>query len=79
MCGIAGKLSLDSPGNISLDLIQRMIGILQHRGPDECGIFIDDWIGLGHARLSIIDLAGGSQPIHNKDQTLWIMLNLRMI
>lgn len=75
MCGIAGKFSLSLTGNISLELIQRMIGILQHRGPDESGMYIDDWIGLGHARLSIIDLSGGSQPIHNEDQSLWMVYN----
>ncbi len=75
MCGIAGKFVQNSPRKISVELMQSMIGILQHRGPDECGIYIDDYIGLGHARLSIIDLAGGSQPIHNEDQSLWIVYN----
>jgi len=52
-----------------------MAGALNHRGPDETGIFLDDSIGLGHTRLSIIDLSGGSQPIHNEDETLWIIFN----
>ena len=52
-----------------------MIGAIRHRGPDEFGVFIDDWAALGHARLSIIDLAGGCQPIHNEDKTLWIIYN----
>jgi len=75
MCGIAGVLNLKNPGSISLDLIKRMIAALYHRGPDESGIYLDDRIGLGHARLSIIDLSGGSQPIHNEDETLWIVYN----
>lgn len=53
----------------------RMVGALDHRGPDETGLYLDDSIGLGHARLSIIDLSGGSQPIHNEDGTLWIVYN----
>jgi len=52
-----------------------MTGALVHRGPDESGIYIDDHIGLGHARLSILDLSGGAQPIHNEDETLWITYN----
>ena len=48
---------------------------MHHRGPDESGAYVDDRIGLGHARLSIIDLAGGTQPIHNEDETIWIVYN----
>lgn len=75
MCGITGKLCLEAPGDISLELIEEMTAIIRHRGPDEIGVYIDDWVGLGHARLSIIDLAGGVQPIHNEDKTLWIVYN----
>lgn len=52
-----------------------MVGIIRHRGPDESGIYMDPHIGLGHARLSIIGLEGGSQPISNEDGTLWIVYN----
>jgi len=52
-----------------------MVSSLHHRGPDASGIYIDDRAGLGHARLSIIDLAGGDQPIHNEDEFLWIVYN----
>ena len=55
--------------------MKRMIGALHHRGPDESGIYLDDWVGLGHARLSIIDLSGGTQPIHNENKNLWIVYN----
>lgn len=75
MCGIAGKYSFSSSSRISVDSIHKMIGIINYRGPDESGIYVDDSIGLGHARLSIIDLAGGVQPIHNEDSTLWIVYN----
>jgi len=52
-----------------------MVGALYHRGPDESGFYLDDHVGLGHARLSIIDLPGGTQPIHNEDRSLWIVYN----
>jgi len=52
-----------------------MIGQLRHRGPDGDGFFCDDQAGLAHARLSIIDLAGGRQPIHNEDRTVWVSFN----
>jgi len=75
MCGIAGKFIFDGLSTVNPDLLQNMIGIVNHRGPDECGYYIDDNIGLGHARLSIIDLSGGTQPIHNENKTLWIVYN----
>lgn len=75
MCGITGIYNINSRGSITVDTLNRMVRVLHHRGPDESGIYIDDHVGLGHARLSIIDLAGGSQPIHNEDQTLWIIYN----
>lgn len=75
MCGIAGIINRKESGAVSQENVRRMIEVLHHRGPDEAGIYLDDWIGLGHTRLSIIDLAGGSQPIHNEDKTLWIVYN----
>lgn len=58
-----------------MDTLGKMTAVLQHRGRDESGIYIDDHIGLGHARLSIIDLHSGTQPIHNENKTLWIVFN----
>jgi len=55
--------------------MRQMLGMLRHRGPDEFGILLDGEVGLGNARLSIIDLSGGSQPIANEDETLWIVFN----
>jgi asparagine synthase (glutamine-hydrolysing) len=75
MCGIAGICGLSRPCGASVDMLQKMVGIVRHRGPDEVGIYIDDWAGLGHARLSIIDLSSGTQPVHNEDQTMWIVYN----
>jgi asparagine synthase (glutamine-hydrolysing) len=75
MCGITGILNLTEPNKISVDVIAKMAGYLNHRGPNESGIYIDDWIGIAQTRLSIIDLTGGTQPIHNEDKTLWIVFN----
>jgi len=52
-----------------------MLGSIRHRGPDQFGIYLDDHVGLGNARLSIIDLGGGQQPIRNEDGSLWIVFN----
>ena len=73
MCGIAGICHIDGPDSVSLDTIKSMVGVLHHRGPDEAGIYLDDRVGLGHARLSIIDLSSGTQPIHNEDEILRIV------
>jgi len=75
MCGIAGKYSFSSSKPISPHDISRMVQIMNYRGPDETGWYVDDVVGLGHARLSIIDLAGGVQPIYNEDKTMWIVYN----
>ena len=52
-----------------------MMGEITHRGPDESGIYVDDYVGLGHTRLSIVDLTGGTQPIHNETGRFWIVYN----
>jgi asparagine synthase (glutamine-hydrolysing) len=57
------------------DEMRQMLALLRHRGPDEFGVLLDRECGLGSARLSIIDLAGGSQPIPNEDESLWIVFN----
>ena len=75
MCGIAGIFHYQTSRNISLQLLQRMMGALHHRGPDENGIYLDDRIGLVHTRLSIIDLTSGTQPIHNEDKTLLVIIS----
>ncbi len=75
MCGISGILNLKNPASINTDHLRRMTFALRHRGPDETGVYVDDWVGLAQSRLSIIDLSGGSQPIHNEDKTLWIVFN----
>ena len=75
MCGIAGYFQLNGPTEPDHDLVRRMVRIIRHRGPDEFGAFFDDRCGLGQARLSIIDLSTGSQPLSNEDGTLWITFN----
>ncbi len=75
MCGISGIFNFEANNHISLDVLREMILALHHRGPDEFGIFRDEQVGLSSARLSIIDLAGGSQPISNEDETMWIVFN----
>jgi len=74
MCGICG---VSRVGNVAFDpdLVRRMIGAIRHRGPDDCGIYTDARVGLGHARLSIIDLEGGRQPMSIADGSLWITFN----
>ena len=75
MCGIAGIFDTHGKNRISDSPLRPMIGALHHRGPDQKGVYLDDAVGLGQARLSIIDLASGGQPIHNEDRTVWIVLN----
>ena len=75
MCGIAGYIQDKSNPDSRPELIGRMLNIIRHRGPDELGVFHDDYCTLGHARLSIIDLSGGSQPLGNEDGSLWITFN----
>ncbi len=75
MCGICGKLNFNGKG-ISRDLLKRMCRSFSYRGPDDEGIFIAPPIGLGHRRLSIIDLsAAGHQPMTNEDKTIWLVFN----
>src|ERR1700730_11784246 len=75
MCGIAGMVQTHPDGAVHNPLIHRMCEAIIHRGPDGEGIFVKDGIGLGMRRLSIIDLAGGQQPVFNEDRTAWIVFN----
>jgi len=74
MCGIAGIFSLDGMA-VAPESLSRMIRMLAHRGPDDTGFHAEHGMGLAHARLSIIDLAGGKQPMCNEDSSLWITFN----
>ncbi|MSR64383.1 MAG: asparagine synthase (glutamine-hydrolyzing) [Verrucomicrobiae bacterium] len=75
MCGIAGIVNLAAGAPPDERQLRQMLAMIRHRGPDEFGIYLDDAVGLGNARLSIIDLSGGQQPIANEDGTLWIVFN----
>jgi asparagine synthase (glutamine-hydrolysing) len=75
MCGICGIASPASAEPVSAALLQAMCRTIVHRGPDDEGIFTGDGAGLGTRRLSIIDLAGGHQPLSNEDGTIWISHN----
>lgn len=75
MCGIAGKLNFDSEDRIERSDIESMLTPIAHRGPDARGIHLDRNVGLGHCRLSIIDVDGGNQPMANEDETIWIVFN----
>src|SRR5438309_1764516 len=74
MCGISGIVSCDGP-LVDQDLLTRMLAAIRHRGPDGSGVYTDGTAALGHVRLSIIDIGGGRQPMHNEDATLWITFN----
>ena len=69
MCGIVGFNWRDEK------LLEQMMAVVAHRGPDESGIYLDDHVSLGHQRLKIIDLVTGKQPIHNEDNSLQIVFN----
>jgi len=75
MCGIAGKFNFDRSRPIDRDCLAAMTDAVRHRGPDADGFYIADGIGLGHRRLSIIDLATGDQPLANEDGTVWVVFN----
>ena len=73
MCGITGIIDINSTPERGL--IERMNRIMQHRGPDGEGYYLDGPVALGHRRLSIIDLSGGKQPLSNEDGTVWVTFN----
>lgn len=75
MCGIAGMVNLKEASPPERAALLRMVSALKHRGPDEFGAYCDARAALGHARLSIIDLASGQQPMANAQRTLWIVFN----
>jgi len=75
MCGIAGYYQLNDKRPPDRELLSQMVAMVRYRGPDEFGAYFDDRCALGQARLSIIDLSSGSQPLCNEDETIWITFN----
>jgi asparagine synthase (glutamine-hydrolysing) len=73
MCGIAGKIDFGGP--VDPAVLHRMCAVMEHRGPDSRGVFVENDVGLGIQRLAIIDVAGGDQPIFNEDRTVAVVLN----
>src|SRR5665647_1660291 len=77
MCGITGfidsrKYLTEANGE---SILNRMITRIHHRGPDDCGLYLEPGMGMGNVRLSIIDISGGYQPLSNEDGSLWIVYN----
>ncbi|WP_426077658.1 XrtA/PEP-CTERM system amidotransferase [Janthinobacterium sp. PSPC3-1] len=75
MCGIVGIFDLQGQRDIEAKLLARLTHSLRHRGPDEDGMHREPGLGLGHRRLSVIDLASGQQPLFNADRSVAIVFN----
>src|SRR5262245_39011250 len=75
MCGIAGQFNFERFEPVDRSAIYRMTRAIAHRGPDDEGYLLQGPIGLGFRRLSIIDLAGGHQPMSDVEQTVWVTFN----
>jgi asparagine synthase (glutamine-hydrolysing) len=75
MCGIAGLVNTDLGQRIEAATIHRMCQAMVHRGPDDEGVYVKDGTGFGMRRLSIIDLAGGHQPVFSEDLSVWVVFN----
>ena len=75
MCGIVGIFDLKAKRPMPRELVSRMNDSQLHRGPDEVGLHFEPGLGLGHRRLSIIDLSTGQQPLFNEDGSVVIVYN----
>src|SRR5262245_18082015 len=75
MCGITGIVDLRGERPPDESLLRAMNGLLIHRGPDGDGFHFEPGVGLGHRRLSIIDLEGGKQPLYNEDGSVVVTFN----
>ncbi|MBN2092539.1 hypothetical protein JW964_23155, partial [candidate division KSB1 bacterium] len=75
MCGICGILNFNRNEKVDESIVRQMCKVITHRGPDDEGVYVQENVGIGMRRLSIIDLSGGHQPICNEDGTVWIVFN----
>jgi asparagine synthase (glutamine-hydrolysing) len=75
MCGIAGAINWGADAPVELETVRHMLALIHHRGPEAAGVHLAQRAALGHARLSIIDVDGGLQPIANEDGTIWVVCN----
>ena len=75
MCGIIAIVHLHREEAVDASLLGSMCNAIHHRGPDDAGIHVDGPVGLGFRRLSIIDIAGGHQPLSNETGAVWVVFN----
>src|SRR5712692_2791378 len=75
MCGICGQFNFNRQDSVERSILRRMTETMVHRGPDDEGYYVSGPVGLGFRRLSIIDLAGGHQPMSDIDETVWVIFN----
>src|SRR5579884_1116048 len=75
MCAICGIVNFKATDQVNRQVLEQMTNVQAHRGPDDHGYFLEGNAGLGHRRLSIIDLSGGSQPIFNEDRSIAVVFN----
>src|SRR5258707_6424101 len=75
MCGIAGVMKFGGEARADAGALRRMCDVIAHRGPDDDGFYTDGPVGIGMRRLSIVDVAGGHQPISNEDGSITIRFN----
>src|SRR5512134_2800950 len=75
MCGIAGIVASDALHPDDRHRAVRMRDVVEHRGPDGAGLYLDEHAALAHRRLSIVDLAGGHQPLSSEDGGVWVTYN----
>ncbi|MEO5898379.1 MAG: asparagine synthase (glutamine-hydrolyzing) [Vicinamibacterales bacterium] len=75
MCGIAGIVASDQLHTDERETVVAMRDVISHRGPDDAGLYVDAYAGLGHRRLSIVDVSAGHQPLSNEDDSIWIVFN----
>ena len=75
MCGICGQYNFGSRAPVLRQDIERMARSISHRGPDDEGYYLAGPLGFGFRRLSIIDLAGGHQPMSDQEESVWVIFN----
>src|SRR5689334_22477001 len=74
MCGIVGVVSSNGQ-TVEAERLGAMVQMLDHRGPDDRGCYVEPQAALGHTRLSVVDVAGGRQPLSNEDGSIWVTFN----
>ena len=75
MCGICGQFNFGNGKPVQPQTVRRMADSIAHRGPDDEGFYFEGALGLGFRRLSIIDLAGGHQPMSDQEESVWVVFN----